>query len=137
MPLDRKNVPADPREEGYLRHLIAAHGYSWAGLRAAFVGETAFRIELSLSLILIPLGLWLGRTGVERALLIGCLFLVLVVELLNSAIEAAIDRIGSEPHRLSGRAKDLGSAAVMLSAYNVAAVWGLILWDRLSPAAVG
>jgi diacylglycerol kinase (ATP) len=131
MPPDGKNAPIDPQEEGYLRHLIAAHGYSWAGLRKAFMGETAFRIELSLCLVLTPLGLWLGDSGVERALLIGCLFLVLVVELLNSGIEAAIDRIGSEHHKLSARAKDVGSAAVMLSAYNVAVVWGLVLWDKL------
>jgi diacylglycerol kinase (ATP) len=74
-----------------------------------------------------PIGLWLGRTGLERALLVGCLFLVLIAELLNSAVEAAVDRVSFENHRLAKRAKDIGSAAVMLSLVNAAVVWLLIL----------
>jgi len=83
-----------------------------------------------LVLVLSPVGVWLGRTAVERALLIGCCLLVLVVELLNSAIEAAIDRHGAEQHELSGRAKDMGSAAVFVSLVLVGLVWGLIAWQR-------
>jgi diacylglycerol kinase (ATP) len=89
--------------------------------------EDAFRMELVLFAVLAPLALWLGATGVERALLIGCLILVLIVELLNSAIEAAVDRISFENHRLAKRAKDIGSAAVMLSLVHAAAVWLLVL----------
>jgi diacylglycerol kinase (ATP) len=87
---------------------------------------------LILFVILAPLALWLGRNGVERALLFGALVLVLIVELLNSAIEATVDRIGKKDHKLSGRAKDMGSAAVSLSLLLVVAVWALILWDRIA-----
>ena len=80
--------------------------------------------------LLTPLALWLGSTGVERALLIGCLLLVLIVELLNSAIEATVDRISFENHRLAKRAKDIGSAAVMLALVNAALIWGVIVIDR-------
>jgi diacylglycerol kinase (ATP) len=86
-------------------------------------------MELAVFVVAAPLGLWLGRTGLERAALIGCLFLVLIVELLNSAIEAAVDRVSFENHRLAKRAKDIGSAAVMLSLANAAVVWGLILFS--------
>jgi diacylglycerol kinase (ATP) len=89
--------------------------------------EHAFRLELIMVAVLAPLGLWLGKTGMERALLIGCLMLVLIVELVNSAIEAAVDRISFENHRLAKRAKDIGSAAVMLSLVNAALVWLLII----------
>jgi diacylglycerol kinase (ATP) len=109
--------------------IVRAAGYSISGLRAAIHKEAAFRQELILFAILAPLGLWLGRNGVERALLVGSLFLVLIVELLNSAIEAAIDRIGMERHKLSGRAKDMGSAAVYLSLLLVIVVWTLVLVD--------
>lgn len=109
-----------------LQHIIRATGWSFSGLRSAFRHESAFRQETVLFLFLAPLGLWLGRTGTERALLVGCLFIVLVVELLNSAIEAVVDRIGPELHDLSGRAKDLGSAAVFLAILNAVAVWALI-----------
>jgi diacylglycerol kinase (ATP) len=110
-----------------LRRVINAARYSIEGFAAAARHEDAFRMELALFAVLAPLGLWLGRTGVERALLIGCLLLVLVVELLNSAIEAAVDRISFDNHRLAKRAKDIGSAAVMLSLVTAAAIWFLIL----------
>ena len=110
-----------------LTRIIKAAGYSWAGLKAAFKHEAAFRQELTLCLVMIPLGLWLGQTGVERALLIGSLLLVLIVELLNSAIEAVVDRFGGEQHELSGRAKDIGSAAVFIALLNAAIVWLLVL----------
>ena len=113
-----------------LRRIVRAAGYSVAGLKAAWRGESAFRQELALCVVLAPLGLWLGRDGVERALLLGSLLLVLVVELLNSAIEAAINRIGTERNELSGLAKDLGSAAVFVALLIVLAVWALVLADR-------
>ena len=91
------------------------------------IQEAAFRQELALCVILMPLGAWLGNNGIERVLLIGSLMLVLIVELLNSAIEAAVDRHGIEHHVLSGQAKDLGSAAVMISILNGIVVWVFIL----------
>jgi diacylglycerol kinase (ATP) len=100
-----------------------------SGLAAAARHEVAFRVELSLVALLAPLGLWLGRTGAERALLVGCLLVVLIVELLNSAIEATVDRISFENHRLAKRAKDLGSAAVMLSLINAGVIWLLVLFS--------
>ena len=110
-----------------LQRLVNATRYSLEGLAAAVRYEDAFRLELTVFVIAAPIGLWLGRTGLERALLVGCLFLVLIVELLNSAVEAAVDRISIENHRLAKRAKDIGSAAVMLSLVNAAVVWLLIL----------
>jgi diacylglycerol kinase (ATP) len=112
---------------GFTR-LFKALRVSWLGLAGAFREEAAFRQELALALVVIPLGLWLGRNGIERALLIAPMFLVLVVELVNSAIEATVDRIGSERHQLSGLAKDIGSAAVFMSLLLLAVVWVLILW---------
>ncbi len=110
-----------------LTRIIKAFGYSWSGLRSTFRHEEAFRQELLLCLVLIPAALWLTDVGVERALLIGSLFLILIVELLNSGIEAAIDRFGEELHKLSARAKDMGSAAVLLSFINAGAIWLLVL----------
>ena len=107
--------------------LIRAIGYSCRGLRDAFVGETAFRQEVLLAAILIPIAVWLGEDNVERALMIGALMLVLIVELLNSAVEAAVDRMGSEVNELSRKAKDFGSAAVFLALGLVVVVWGLML----------
>jgi diacylglycerol kinase (ATP) len=101
-----------------------------SGLRAALQNEAAFRQEAALCAVLTPLALWFGGTGVERALLVGSLALVLVAELLNSAVEAVVDRIGLEHHQLSGRAKDIGSAAVFISLVNVVAVWLLVLAPR-------
>ena len=113
-----------------LTHIFQAGEYSLKGLRAALAYEEAFRLELIFAAVLFPLGVWLGRGGVEKALLTGSLLIVLVVELLNSALEAIVDRVGLEFHPLSGRAKDLGSAAVMMALIHVVLVWGLILWDR-------
>ena len=110
-----------------LRRLINATGYSIAGFAAAARHEDAFRQELMLAAILVPLGLWLGSGGVERALLVGSVLLVLIVELLNSAIEATVDRVSLDDHNLAKRAKDIGSAAVMLALVNVAAIWFLVL----------
>jgi diacylglycerol kinase (ATP) len=110
-----------------LRRVLNATHYSLAGLAAAVRHEDAFRMELILAVLLTPLALWLGHTGVERALLIGSLIIVLIVELLNSAVEATVDRISFENHRLAKRAKDIGSAAVMLSLVNAGVVWLLII----------
>jgi diacylglycerol kinase (ATP) len=111
-----------------IARLFLALGASMKGLSGAFREEAAFRQELALALVVIPLGLWLGRNGVERALLVAPMFLVLVVELVNSAIEATVDRIGLERHALSGLAKDIGSAAVLMSLLLLAVVWVLVLW---------
>ncbi|OGA07161.1 MAG: diacylglycerol kinase [Betaproteobacteria bacterium RIFCSPHIGHO2_12_FULL_69_13] len=111
-----------------LRRVIDATRYSLAGLAAAARHDDAFRQELVLCAVLAPLGLWLGETGAERALLLGSLLLILIVELLNSALEAAVDRISLERHLLAGRAKDMGSAAVMLSLVNAGVVWLLVLF---------
>jgi len=110
-----------------LRRLINAAGYSLSGLAAAARHEDAFRQELLLAAVLVPLGLWLGASGVERALLVGSVLLVLIVELVNSAVEATVDRVSLDDHSLAKRAKDIGSAAVMLSLVNVGAVWLLVL----------
>ena len=110
-----------------LQRLLNATRYSLEGFVAAARHEDAFRMELLLFAVLAPVGLWLGTTGLERALLVCCLFLVLIVELLNSAIEATVDRISFDDHRLAKRAKDIGSAAVMLSLVNAGVVWLLIL----------
>jgi len=110
-----------------IEHLIKATGYSLAGLRAAVRHEEAFRQELLALVIAVPVALWLGKNGIEQALLIGSCLLVLVVELVNSAIEAAVDRVGSERHELSGRAKDLGSAAVFCAIVLALVVWILVL----------
>ena len=117
-----------------VRRILRATGFSAQGLKSAWQHEAAFRQELVLVLVLSPVALWLGRTAVERGLLIVCCLIVLIVELLNSAIEAAIDRHGSEQHELSGRAKDMGSAAVLVSLVLVGLVWGLIAWQRLLAA---
>lgn len=117
---------ANPPRRGLQRILYAA-GYSWAGLRAAWRSEEAFRQEGLLCLALVPAGLWLGDSGTERALLVGSLLVVLIVELLNSGLEATIDRIGPERHELSARAKDLGSAAVLLALVNAVVVWLLVV----------
>jgi len=116
-----------------LRRIVNATFFSLAGLRAAWLHESAFRQETLLCAVLIPAAFWLGQTAVERSLLIGSCLLVLIVELLNSGLEAVVDRVGDEPHRLSGRAKDLGSAAVFMSLALVVVVWGLIAWDRFVP----
>ena len=108
--------------------LKRATSVSIRALLWAFRNEDALRLEGLALLVFAPLAIWLGESGVEHALLIGSLLLVLIVEILNTAIEAAIDRIGPEWHELSGRAKDLGSVAVMLALLNAAVIWSFILW---------
>jgi diacylglycerol kinase (ATP) len=110
-----------------IARLYRAFIWSMSGLKAAFVHEAAFRQELMLSAVLVPLAFYLGETGVEKALLLGSLLLVLIVELLNSAVEATVDRIGVEEHDLAGRAKDIASAAVFLSLVNLALIWFLVI----------
>lgn len=110
-----------------LTRLIKAGHYSWAGAKAAYQNEEAFRQEVWVLLLAVPLALWLGDGGVEKALLIGSVLLLLMVELLNSAIEAVVDRIGTEQHPLSGRAKDMGSAAVTVAVVNVIIIWLFVL----------
>ena len=110
--------------------LINAFRYSFAGFKAAWKNEEAFRQETLLAIIVIPAGLWLGSTGAERALLIAVYMLIPLIELINSAIESQVDRMGPEPHILAGRAKDMGSAAVLLIICIAIAVWGFIAYDR-------
>jgi diacylglycerol kinase (ATP) len=112
-----------------LERLIKATCYSWQGLKAAFKNEAAFRQEVYLSIVLIPLGIWLGETGMERALLSGSILLVMIIELINSGMEALVDRFGGELHELSGRAKDVGSAAVLIALINVIVIWCLVLFS--------
>lgn len=109
-------------------HLFQALRWSFLGLGAAFRHEEAFRQELVVCAIMIPLGFWLGESGTDRALLVGSLVVVLMAEVFNSAVEAAVDRIGEEHHPLSGRAKNLGSAAVFLSLINAGVIWLLVLF---------
>jgi diacylglycerol kinase (ATP) len=117
-----------PRRPG---RILKATLWSLQGLRSAWLHESSFRLEVYLFLVLGPLGIWFGHTGVERVLLVGSCLLVLSVELLNSSIEAVIERYGPEFHELAGRAKDMGSAAVFVLMLNVLLVWGLILGPRL------
>jgi diacylglycerol kinase (ATP) len=115
-----------------LRRLVNAAFFSIAGLRAAWRNEAAFRQECALAAVLTPAAFWVGQTAVERSLLIGTCWLVIIVELLNSAVETVVDRVGTDHHQLSGRAKDLGSAAVFVSLALTALVWGLMLWEQFS-----
>ncbi|MGP9665741.1 diacylglycerol kinase [Halomonas sp. AOP22-C1-8] len=109
-----------------LTHLVYSTRYSWKGLKAAFRNETAFRQEVCITAVLLPFAWWISNDSLSWLLLVGSLFLVLIVELLNSAIENVVDRIGTEHHELSGRAKDIGSAAVMLSLIMAGLTWGLL-----------
>lgn len=115
-----------------LRRLADATGYSMAGLAVAWRGEEAFRQEATLAVVLVPLALWLGQSSLERLLLVGSWLLVMIVEILNTAIEATVDRISHERHTLSGQAKDLGSAAVFLSLLLAGLVWGTVAWERFA-----
>ena len=110
-----------------LRRVFNAFGYSITGLGSAIRHEDAFRQEVVLAAILIPLAIWLDVSGAERAMMIASVLLVLIVELLNSAVEATVDRISLDNHRLAKRAKDIGSAAVLIAFVNGAAVWTAIL----------
>ena len=116
--------------EGLMRHIVNALIWSMAGIKAAWQNELAFRSQASVIAILLPVGFWLGRTAVEWALLFGSCMLVLITELLNSALETIVDRIGLEHHELSGRAKDLGSSAAFFSMITAAIIWGLIAYQR-------
>jgi diacylglycerol kinase (ATP) len=113
-----------------LTRIIKAAGYSYKGLSAAWQHEAAFRQELVVTLLAIILAVWLDVGAIARILLIGSVALVMIVEILNSAIEAVVDRIGSEHHELSGRAKDMGSAAVSLAIVLALFVWGSVLWQH-------
>jgi diacylglycerol kinase (ATP) len=110
------------------RRVVNAFGYSKSGLSAAYRNEAAFRQEVLIAAVLIPLALYLPATGTGRALMIGSVMLVLVAELLNSAVEATVDRVSLDNHELAKRAKDIGSAAVMVALLNVPITWGLVLF---------
>ena len=116
--------------ESVIRHIVNALIWSMAGIRAAWKHELAFRSQVVVIAIMLPIGFWLGRTAVEWALLFGSCMLVLITELLNSALETIVDRVGLEPNELSGRAKDLGSAAAFFSMLTAAVIWGLIAYGR-------
>ncbi len=109
------------------RRIVNAYGYSMAGLRAAYKHEDAFRQEVHLAIILIPLALWLPVSAIGKVLMIASVLLVIITELLNSAIEAVVDRVSLDHHDLAKRAKDIGSAAVFISLINVVFTWGLVL----------
>jgi diacylglycerol kinase (ATP) len=125
--MDAGMIRESGRPQG-LRRLWLATGHSLRGLRLSYASEAAFRQEVWLALVLLPLSLLVGQTAVERVLLAGSVLLLLVVELLNTAVEVVVDRIGLERHALSGFAKDAGSAAVMLMLLLVALTWGLIVF---------
>ena len=108
--------------------LLAATRWSFQGLKAAWLHESSFRLEVCVAVVLLPTAGWLGESAIERVLLVGSVLLVLAMELLNSAIEAVIERYGPEHHELAGRAKDMGSAAVFVSVLAAAATWGLLTW---------
>jgi diacylglycerol kinase (ATP) len=128
--MDANDAALDRYKPRGMTRVLRALGASLRGLTGAFRDEAAFRQELAFAAVVIPLGLWLGRSGVERALLIAPVLLILVVELVNSAIEATVDRIGFERHALAGLAKDIGSAAVLMSFVLLTAVWLLVLLGR-------
>jgi diacylglycerol kinase (ATP) len=128
--MDADSVVIDRYKPRGATRMVRALWASLRGLRGAFREEAAFRQELAFAVIVIPLALWLGHSGVERALLIGPVLLILVVELINSAIEATVDRIGFERHALAGLAKDIGSAAVFTSFLLLGTVWLLVLLGR-------
>jgi diacylglycerol kinase (ATP) len=117
------------KRTGFKRVILACSA-TWRGLHGAFRDEAAFRQELALALVVIPLGLWLGRTAVERALLVAPMLNVLIVELINTSIEAVVDRIGLERNPLAGLAKDIGSAAVFMSFVLLGALWLIVLWGH-------
>jgi diacylglycerol kinase (ATP) len=118
------------KNERLIGHIQNAFIYTFAGFKAAWKNELAFRGEVVVAIIMVPLGFWLGRSAVERALLIASILLILLTELLNSALEAVVDRIGPERHELSKRAKDMGSAAAFISMVTAAVVWIIFVLDR-------
>lgn len=118
-----------PGRKGLVR-VVYAFGYSLQGLKAAWTHEAAFRQEVAMAVILLPLAVWLARTHIELILLVASVFWVIIAELINSSVEAVVDRTGSEVHELSGRAKDMASAVVFLSFILLACVWGIIACQR-------
>ncbi len=131
---ENKNIKTSHVESPFkgktgLRRLFNALGYSLEGFKAAFKHEDAFRQEVFLAIVLIPLGIYLGQSAIEQALMVASVLLVLIVELLNSAIEAAVDHTSTDHHALAKRAKDIGSAAVFIALGIVVVVWGLILFN--------
>jgi len=125
------STPEVPAPKQGIARLVAATRNSAAGLRAVFRSEEAFRLEVYAFIVLAPLGLWIGEGGVEKILLVGSVVLLLLVELFNTAIEVVIDRISPEHHALSGRAKDIGSACVLIMIGLVVFVWCVLLWPEL------
>jgi diacylglycerol kinase (ATP) len=119
-----------------LRRVWNAMFFSFAGLTAALKHESAFRQECALAVVMLPAAFWVGGNAVEYSLLVGSVMLVLIVELLNSAVEAVVDRVGTDAHTLSGQAKDMGSAAVFLSLLLVLFVWSAVIWDRWQGASL-
>lgn len=130
--VERQSIGYKPEPTGVVRRLIRALGFSLDGLKATWRSEWAFRIDVLMFVVFAPLALWIGNDGVERALLIASLAAVLIAELVNSGIEAVVDRIGPDRHALSKKAKDIGSAVVLIALLNAGAVWFLILVQRLS-----
>ena len=128
--MDANDAALDRYKPRGMTRVLRALGASLRGLAGAFRDEAAFRQELAFAAVVIPLAFWLGHSGVERALLIAPVLLTLIVELVNSAIEATVDRIGFERHALAGLAKDIGSAAVLMSFVLLTAVWLLVLLGR-------
>ena len=118
------------KNESLIGHIKNAFKYTFAGLETAWKNELAFRGEVVVAIIMVPLGLWLGRSAVEKALLTASILLILLTELLNSALEAVVDRIGPQKHDLSKRAKDMGSAAAFISMITAALVWIIIALER-------
>lgn len=116
-----------PGKKGLAR-ILAASGYSWQGLKAAWKHEAAFRQEVLLVIILLPLAFWVGKTPAQIAVLVLSLSIILIAELANSAIEAVVDRFGGELHKLSGRAKDIGSAMVMIALFFSSIVWLIMIY---------
>jgi len=128
--IERHAIGYKPEPTGAFRRLIRALGFSVHGLKATWHSEWAFRVDVAMFAVCAPAALWLGQTGGERALLVGSLFLVLIAELVNSGIEAVVDRIGPDRHEFSKKAKDVGSAVVLIALLNAGAVWLLILTER-------
>jgi len=126
----QRQVHLGKGRESVIGHIGKAAIWSAAGLKTAWKNELAFRVEAMIIIIMIPLGIWLGRSAPERALLIASCLMILIIELLNSAIEAVVDRIGTEHHELSGRAKDMGSAAAFLAMLTAGIIWALIACER-------
>jgi len=118
-----------PGNTGITR-IIKAFGFSMKGLKASWKHESAFRQETMLAIVMLPVAFWLARTSTELMILIMTLFVVVITEVLNSAVEAVVDRVSNDHHKLAGRAKDMGSAAVFLSLIMTAVIWGILIFDR-------